>query len=410
MINILNRLFFETVHLFNEMSPYLLLGFLISGILKVLIPDEKIYHHLSPANFSSILKSTFLGLPLPLCSCSVIPVATHIKKEGASDGATVSFLISAPTIGVDSIIATYSLLGLVFAAIRPLCTIFSGLFAGIIVNKYDDKHKIYEEKDNYICNICEKKEMPSHSIYERVKSIIRYGFFELVEDTGKWILIGIIIGAVISAFIPSSIVSKYLGNSLYSYPVMLLIGIPLYICASASIPIAASLIAKGISPGAGLVFLVTGPATSSSTMTFVFKKLGKRNFFIYLFSIIFWAVGFGLIIDYLGIFQIDNIAHIYQNKLLPPLLKDISSFILLVLILRTFHIKRIKRKGRGMKEFSIPDMRCARCERTIRDAFNKEKIDVVINNRKQKIYVSEAVDEEKVADIIEKAGYTIKFD
>ncbi|MDD3725923.1 MAG: SO_0444 family Cu/Zn efflux transporter [Candidatus Ratteibacteria bacterium] len=347
MINLLNKLLIETIYLFNEMSPYLLFGLLIAGILKVLIPEEKIYHHLSPSNFSSILKSTLFGVPLPLCSCSVIPVATHLKKEGASDAAIVSFLIVAPTIGIDSIIATYSLLGWIFAVIRPICTTFSGLFAGTIVNRFgsENKKESYEKNDKYTCNICEKEEIHSHSIYEKVKRIFRYGFFELVEDTRKWILIGIIIGAVISTFIPTSIVSKYLGKSLYSYSLMLLIGIPLYICAAGSIPIAASLIAKGISPGAGFVFLFTGPATSSTTLTFVFKKLGKRNFFIYLFSIILWAVVFGLIIDYLGVFQPDEITHIHQNQFLPPLLKYISSFILLFLILRTFHIKSKGQKG-----------------------------------------------------------------
>lgn len=332
----------ETVRLLNEMSPYLLFGFLIAGILKVLIPKERIYYHLSPSSFLSILQSTLIGIPLPLCSCSVIPVANHIKKEGASDGATVSFLISTPTTGVDSILATYSLLGWVFAVIRPVCAIFSGLFAGTITNRYGSKKESLKESNNYACNICEKEEIHTHSVCEKVKGVFKYGFFELVEDTGKWILSGIIIGGIISAFVPEGILSKYLGNVLYSYPLMLLIGIPLYVCATGSIPIAASLIAKGMSPGAGLVFLFTGPATNSATLMFVLGKLGRRNFFIYLFSIILWAVVFGFFIDYLWIFQPGGMTHIHQNGLLPGWLKSLSSFILLFFILRIFFSQRSK--------------------------------------------------------------------
>ena len=234
--------------------------------------------------------------------------------------------------------------------------------------------------------------------------IFRYGFFELVEDTGKWILIGIIIGGIISAFVPENLISKYLGNSLYSYPLMLLIGIPLYVCATGSIPIAASLIAKGMSPGAGLIFLFTGPATNSATLMFVLGKLGRKNFLIYLFSIILWAIIFGLIIDYFWIFQSGEMVHIHQNKLLPLWAKTISSCILIFLIFRTLHIKR---KGKGMKEYSVPDMKCAHCEKTIIETFAKEGINVVISLRKKKLYVPDTVDEKKVADTVKKAGYTL---
>lgn len=397
----------DTARILNEMSPYLLFGFLIAGILKVLIPAEKVFYHLSPNRFSSILKATLLGVPLPLCSCGVIPVATHIKKEGASDGATVSFLISTPSTGVDSIVATYSLLGWVFALIRPVCAFFSGLFAGVIVNRYGDKGTINKGENKYACNICEKEGIHSHSVYEKIKGIFKYGFFELVEDTGKWILIGIIIGGIISTFVPASIVSKYLGRRLYSYPLMLLTGIPLYVCATGSIPIAASLIAKGMSPGAGLVFLFTGPATNSATLMFVLGKLGRKTFLIYIFSIVLWAIVFGLIIDYLQVFQPSGTLHIHQSRLLPLPFKVITSFILVLLILRTF---RIRKKGANMKEFSIPDMKCAHCEKTIKEAFKTEGIDVAINLRKKKLYVPEDVDNRKVVEIVEKAGYTVKFD
>jgi len=403
---LIGKFLIETGHLLNEMSFYLLSGFLIAGILKVLIAQEQIYYHLSPSNFLSVLKATLIGVPLPLCSCGVIPVATHIKKEGASDGSTISFLISTPTTGIDSILATYSLLGWLFAIIRPICAVFSGIFAGLLVNKFGNKNKNYDKKpDNYACNICEKEDVHTHSFYEKIMTAFRYGFFELIEDTGKWILAGIIIGGIISAFVPEDMVSRYLGKSLYSYPLMLLIGIPLYVCATGSIPIAASLILKGMSPGAGLVFLFTGPATNSATLMFVFGKLGRKNFFIYLFSIVLWAVIFGLLIDHLWTFQSREMLHIHQNRFLPLWLKVLSSCLLMVLILRTFHFKKEKINNR--KEFNVPDIKCAHCEKVIKEAFYKEGIDVVVDIRKKKIYIPEGVDDKKVADIIKEAGYTI---
>lgn len=404
-MKIFYKFFLETVHLLNEMSPYLLFGFLIAGILKVLIPKEKIYYHLSPSRFSSVLKATLFGVPLPLCSCSVIPVASHIKKQGANDGATVSFLISTPATGVDSILATYSLLGWVFAITRPVCAFFSGLFAGTLTNRYNGTKEKQEQKNHYACNICEKEEIHTYSIYKKIESIFKYGFLELAEDTGKWILIGIIIGGAISTFTSADIISKYLGKQLYSYPLMLLIGIPLYVCATGSIPIAASLIAKGMSLGAGFIFLFTGPATNSSTLLFVLGKLGKKNFIIYLFSIILWAIIFGLIIDYLWIFQTAEMTHIHQNKLLPLWLKTFSSCIFLFLTLRTF---RIKRKKKNMKEYRVTDMKCEHCVKTLQEAFRKENINIETHIRRKKIYVPESVDESKVADIARKAGYTLK--
>ena len=406
-MNILNRFLVETIRLFNEMSPYLLFGFLIAGILKILIPKEKVYQHLSPSSFLAVLKATLIGIPLPLCSCGVIPVATHIKKEGASNGATASFLISTPTTGVDSILATYSLLGWLFAVIRPISALFAGLFAGILINKYSDTKKDVPKTTNrYSCNICEKEEMHAHTLYEKIKGVFKYGFIELTEDAGKWILSGIIIGAIISTFIPVSFISKFLGRPLYSYIFMALIGTPLYICATGSIPIAASLIAKGMSPGAGLVFLFTGPATNTTTLLFVLGKFGKKSFFIYLFSIILWAVIFGLILDHFWVSQLGNIGHTHQNQFLNPTIKGLSSFILLFLILRTFRFKR-RGKCENMKEFNVPDMKCAHCEKTIKKAFKKEGIDVVINLKKKKIYLPPTLDKKTVADIIGKAGYTI---
>jgi len=396
----------ESWYLLNEMSPYLIFGFFIAGILKILIPKEKIYYHLSSPSFLSILKVSIIGIPLPLCSCGVIPVATHLYKEGSSKGATVSFLISTPTTGIDSIFATYSLLGPIFAIIRPFSAFISGIFAGTIVNIFekDKKVKINSGK-NFTCNLCEEENPHIHSNKEKIKIIFKYGLGELIEDTGKWIIMGILIGGLISVFVPKDIITKYLGNPFYSYSLMLIIGIPMYVCATGSIPIAASLISKGMTPGAGLVFLFTGPATNSATLTFVLGKLGRRNFLIYLFSIILWSIIFGIFMDFLWKFQGISMVHVHKNRLLPEWFKILTSLLLIFLILKTF---KFRKKVKNTKEFEIPDIKCEHCVRTIENEFKKEGIVVYVNLKNKKLYVPFDLEEEKVENIVKKAGYNLK--
>ncbi|MCS7180036.1 MAG: SO_0444 family Cu/Zn efflux transporter, partial [bacterium] len=359
--------------------------------------------YLSTSSISSVLKSTIIGIPLPLCSCGVIPVATHLEKEGASKGATISFLISTPTTGVDSIFATYSLLGPIFAIMRPISAFISGIFAGCIVNIFEKKKINFSEKE--ICKNCDS-EIKNLSLIKKMKSAINYGFFELVEDTGIWILLGIIIGSIISILIPENLISKYLSNRIYSYLIMLFIGVPLYVCATGSIPIASSLISKGISPGAGFVFLFTGPATNSATLTFILGKLGKRNFLIYIFSIIFWAIIFGIAIDKLYLKYNFNFIHYHQNRILPFWLKNLTSITLLFLIFKTLKFKKVRNKN--IKEFIIPDMKCKQCVKNIESAFKKENIKVNVNLRKKKIYVPENVSYEKVEELVKNAGYNVR--
>ena len=279
MINVLVGIITAAWNLLLEMSPYLLLGFLAAGILNIFIPKEKIYKHLAGNNIKSIVKASIFGMPLPICSCGVIPVAAYLRQKGAGKGSTVSFLSSTPTSGIDSILATYSLLGPLFAIIRPVAALFAGIFGGILTNISRSTHK----KDSppplngSSCNICSTPTPHSFSLLDKIKSIFNYAFLDLIGDIGKWIIIGILIGSVIGFLIPGNIIEKYLGTPVLAYPLMLLISIPMYICATGSIPIAASLILKGMTPGAGLVFLIAGPATNAATLSFTGGKLGKRT-------------------------------------------------------------------------------------------------------------------------------------
>ena len=279
------------ISLLNEMSPYLLLGFLIAGLLKAYLHRDKYIKHIARPNFRSILWATLAGIPLPLCSCGVIPTGVSLYKEGASKGATVSFLLSVPQTNVNSIAVTYSLLGLPFALMRLFATFLTGIISGAITNKVDKSRSI----ENIAC--CEKKSNPQEK--NKLMLALHYGFVEVVRDIGKWLAIGIFIAGLLVVFIPEDLFSTYLNNPLLNIFLVLLITVPTYTCSTGAVPLAAALMLKGLTPGAVFVFLMAGPVTSFASMTVVGKTLGKRALLIYLACIIVGAITFGLTIDYL---------------------------------------------------------------------------------------------------------------
>ena len=396
-------------YLLNEMAPYLLFGFLIAGFLHILISKEKIYKHFAENNLSSIIKASLFGIPLPLCSCGVIPVAAHLRKQGAGKSSTMSFLISTPTTGVDSILATYALLGPLFAVIRPIAAFFGGVSGGIINNLFTQKKEKKKITKNFSCVVCEIDTPHVHTWKEKIKVMLKYGFFDLIESTWKWLMIGIIAGGLISFLVPDNLIGQYLGNSYIAYTLMILIAIPMYVCATGSIPIAASLILKGMTPGAGLVFLIAGPATNTATLSFVAGKLGKRSLVIYLLIIIITALLFGLLIDYIWIDSGKNIKLLGSHmKMLPGWVKTSSSILLLILILKAiFHKHGKKITGVGMV-FKVPDMSCKNCVKTLNSALNKVKgtEDVHIDLKKKQVEVLGNVSKGPIISAIKKAGYT----
>ena len=419
MFDILINISKSVWYLLLEMSPYLLFGFFISGVLNLVIPREKIYKHLSGNKISSIIKASLFGVPLPLCSCGVIPVAAYLRKEGAGKGSTVSFLSSTPTSGIDSILATYSLLGPLFAFIRPIAAFFAGILGGSLTGIFEknSKKKIKPTKNNS-CNICNNDKPHSHNLLEKVRYIFQYGFIELIEDSGKWILIGVIIGGIIGFIIPGDFIEQYLGNPFLAYPIMLLISIPMYICATGSIPIAAALIIKGMSPGAGLIFLIAGPATNTATLAFVSGKLGKKNLFIYLFSIIITALLFGLIVDFIWKTSGKDMNLITGGmEMLPMWLKTFSAFIFSGLMFRVivknifskYFVKNkeiIDMKG----NYEVQDMTCKHCvntiETTLKNIQGIEKINISLKDKL--VQIDGEYDENKMINAIQKSGYSIK--
>ncbi len=277
-----------------EMSPYLILGFLVAGILSVWISPKLVERHLGGRGLLPILKASAFGIPLPLCSCGVIPVSMSLRQHGASKGATIAFLLSTPQTGVDSILVTYSLLGPIFMIVRPIVALITGLIGGLLVDVFDHtspapKPPTPEPTRAPCCSGC-------HTPPAWLRAL-RYGFISLPADIGKAMLIGLIIAAVISAAVPEDFFAPLLGGGILAMFAMGLIGIPMYVCATASVPIAVALIAKGVSPGAAMVFLMTGPATNAAAFLTLWTQLGRKSAILYILTVVVCALTSGLAID-----------------------------------------------------------------------------------------------------------------
>ncbi len=294
----------KIVSTFIEMAPYLMLGLFFAGLLHIFFSKDLISKHLSGNPLTSSIKASVLGVPLPLCSCGVVPTALSLRKSSASNSATVSFLISTPQTGIDSIIATYGMMGPVFAVFRPVAALFMGIFGGIITGLFSpsegekgrEKEK-QEKSGNEECRVCGEYGEHSHSLMEKIVSIFRYAFGEFLDDIAIQLVIGIAISGLIAYFVPDSFFSEYIGSGILGMLLMILAGIPLYICATASIPIAVTMMLKGLSPGAAFVFLAVGPATNAATVTLLVNALGKKIAAVYLGVISAGAVVSGLILN-----------------------------------------------------------------------------------------------------------------
>ncbi len=353
-MTIIKGILLESVSLFNEMSPYLLFGFFFAGILHVFVSLDAVAKHLGKSSFGSVVKAVIFGIPLPLCSCGVIPSAIMLKRKGASRGAVVSFLIATPITGVDSIFATYSLMGIVFTIFRVVAASITALVAGILTNIFDFKHMPTEElAPGETCPHCENEspslepEKEDAKKDSKFKELFFYAFIQLLGDIWKWLIVGILIAGIISYLIPDTFIQQYLGSSWQSMLIMLVIGIPMYVCSTGSIPIAASLLLKGMSPGAALVFLLAGPATNAVTITLVSKELGRRATVFYVMTIAVMSILMGMLLnliwDYMGVAAPHILAH---KMMLPEWIQRASSITLACLILFNL-IRKISRARRS---------------------------------------------------------------
>lgn len=422
----------ELWFLLLEMAPWLLLGLIFAGLLKVYFPQKHIDKYLGKSDFKSALNASLLGIPMPLCSCGVIPTGISFYRNGASKGATNSFLISTPQTGVDSIFATYSMLGWPFALLRPMVAFFTGVVGGVLTNWFVKEKpepsspfaqfkidvatvKGIETCDDEGCG-CETVEHTDnrHSIVRAAD----YAFVELLQDIAKWLIIGFLFAALIAVVLPNDFFSRFQGLGLIEILVVLLASVPIYICATGSIPIAAVLLLKGVSPGAALVFLMAGPATNVATMTVLGKTMGRKSLLIYLTTIIVGAIVFGLLTNWLipADFILSKIMHIHgdgsDHEMLPGWLQLLSGILLIALIPGGYLFQIFRKKKRMAnsvgKVIKVEGMTCSHCEANVKRNLESLKgiKSVEANNQTNTIKITgNDYSLKEVEDTINSLGY-----
>jgi uncharacterized membrane protein YraQ (UPF0718 family)/copper chaperone CopZ len=299
-MDLLQTIFVASWAMLVEMAPYLLLGFTVAGLLSVMISPRWVEHHLGDRGLGQVFKASLFGVPLPLCSCGVIPVGASLRRSGAGKGATTAFLLSTPQTGVDSVAVTYALLGPFLAVVRPVAALLTGFLGGGLVYFFDrNDHEVpVDEAPAASCSgesdCCEDDAAPERkTVFEG----LTYGLVTLPRDIGRALIVGILLSGVISAVVKPHALEAYLGGGIWPMIVAMIVGVPLYVCATASTPIALSLIHAGLSPGAALVFLITGPATNAATVTTLWRVLGKRSVVIFLLTVAVGALATGFAVD-----------------------------------------------------------------------------------------------------------------
>lgn len=401
------------VNMLFQMAPYLLLGFLMAGILHVFVPSNFFERYLAKENFRSVLLAGLLGIPLPLCSCGVIPTAISLRKDGASRGATVAFMISTPQIGVDSIIATYSMMGLPFAIVRPVVALLTSIAGGAVTTWFSKDEIVVRQ--NCACETKEKKS-------KRFVELLRYSFVELVQNIGKWLVIGLIVGTLITVLVPDSFFTDLNLPSIVTMLIVLAVAVPMYVCSTGSIPIAAALIMKGLSPGAALVLLIAGPGVSIASLLVVGKSLGRKQLLFYLGSIIIGSMAGGLFVDYFlprEWFTITSLCEagghcaIEGSGLAASWFEIVSGVVLSLLLINAFMFKLFKKEkavDENQTVYRIDGMSCNHCknsvEKAIRGLDNVENVEVVLG--KKEAIVTGKPDDEAVKKAVEDLGFEFK--
>lgn len=397
------------IYMLGEMSPYILLGFLIAGIMHAFIPRRQMARHLSGSGWKSVVKAAAIGVPLPLCSCGVLPTAIAMHRNGASKAATSSFLIATPQTGVDSIAATWSLLGPAFAIVRPIAALVTAMFGGVAVGTAEKKlHTSTIECDSVADeNISGFK--------AKCIAALRYGFIDLVGSIGSWLVVGLIIAALITVYVPADFFASLSQKPLLSMLAVLAVAIPMYVCATGSIPIALSLMLKGLSPGTALVLLMAGPAANFASFTLISKEMGRKAAVIYLLSIVVGALIFGLAIDYLmpatwfpSTHRGDACSHHDAAGIFTMTCSGILVILLILsLIRRIHHNKHIYTDM--TQNYIIKGMNCPHCQATVAKAISNVSgvtaVDVNLSSGVATVEGNHSA--EAVVDAVRKAGFEV---
>ena len=397
----------EVSELFIMMAPYLIMGFLISGILYVFTSKEMITNNVGQPGLMSVLKASILGVPMPLCSCGVIPVATSMYKRGATKGATLSFLISTPQTGIDSIILTWSQMGPKFAIIRPIVALITGIIGGLIGESSAEKDY---QTSNQVKHTHDKKGWLDG---------LKYTFITLPQDIINPLIKGILISGLISILVPSDFFISYKLTGILAMLVIALASIPIYVCATASVPIAMTLISKGLDPGAAFVFLMAGPATNAATISVILNSLGRKIIYVYITIIFASSIFFGTLIniflDPTTIPSSLNAGHSHN------MIWSIFSYISLVLmilitlysIVNRFPSKKnqiiTNNKGANLS-LIVKGMTCNHCKETATEAIQScdgvEKLTIDLETGNTLIY-GQSINEKKIIKSINSVGFSV---
>jgi uncharacterized membrane protein YraQ (UPF0718 family)/copper chaperone CopZ len=415
------------INTFVSMAPYLMIGLFFAGVLHVFVSSDIVAKNLGGNSAASVIKAAIFGIPLPLCSCGVLPVAMSLRKGKASDGATISFLISTPQTGIDGIVATWGMLGPVFAIFRPIAALVMGITGGLVTNLFSVKQVPAPEggQKRFECNICYDTSPHSHSFAHRIRRIFSYAYRDFFDDISVNLSIGLVISGAIAFFMPDHFFEKYVGNEFVSMLMMIALGIPMYTCVTASIPVAVALMLKGLSPGAAFVFLTVGPATNFSFIMVIAQVMGKKIVTVYLTTLAIMSIVMGYVLN--AVFSITGTQSI-DKLLVQHFCKHTSvwalalSGIFLGILLLSFYrlllpkIKAlfgIKKSGGGAPPplaIKVSGMSCKNCARKVTEAVKKlngiKSVDVDV--KKGMVRVEGSAPPEEVKKAIENAGYTVK--
>lgn len=337
----------NSLTLYLDAAPWLLLGLLVAGLLKAWLPEGLLNRWLGGRGPWPVIKAALIGAPLPLCSCGVLPAALGLRRGGASRNATVSFLIATPETGVDSIAISYAMLGPVMAIVRPIAAIFSAIATGLLTMLVPQARPLPAGLNIAVsscsggsccgssCNTPTQKTGPIATTLQG----LRYAASDILDDISVWLTIGILLAGAVATWVPPHALTVW-GSGLPAMGVMLVVGIPMYICATASTPVAAALLLAGVSPGTVLVFLLAGPATNLATLAVLRKELGSAVLTTYLIGIAISSIGFGLLLDWLFVrYGLDINAQLDEaGELIPAWIAWASA-----LLLALFAIKPIRR-------------------------------------------------------------------
>lgn len=422
---------YALLNILNQMSPYILLGFILAGMLHVFIRPDTMSRHLAGHGWRPVVKAALLGIPLPLCSCGVLPTAVALRRQGASKGASTSFLIATPQTGVDSIAATYALLGLPFAIVRPIAALVGSVAGGMAVDRSDKDEENDRQEDisstgctDGCCRPSAADTEAPRSFLNKIWAAVKYGLTDMVASVGKWLVIGLLVAAVITVAVPDSLFLSLAEYPLLAMLVMVAVAVPMYVCATGSIPIAMSLMLKGLTPGVGFVLLMAGPAANFASVMVLRKSLGRRATAVYVISVVVTAILFGLLIDYLLPAQwfaiggtAGSTAHCHVEW---PWFPTLCSALLVALLIRAFvagaaERRRFRKESDNtsttdttmQKVYKVKGMACAHCKATVEKAVGAVAgvSSVAVDLPTGRVAVDGAYDPKAVAEAVTNAGF-----